>query len=137
MGMDQTVRFAKGPVPTWPSVRELLAGLGYAVQLRMIDNELAFPDEEPSEQWRELRMATAEGMVTARRTADGVVLVVWGNADAGLRQAWNALSWAFAQAGSGTIQNGDETVDAATYRRTAEFPPIMQRRADVDSGANR
>jgi hypothetical protein len=44
----------------------------------MIDGELAFPDEEPPEDWRELRIGTPEGMmVTIRRERDRVVLVVW------------------------------------------------------------
>ena len=42
MGMDQTVSLAGGAVPTWSSVAERLGQGGFAVQLRMIDGELAF-----------------------------------------------------------------------------------------------
>ncbi len=105
MGMDQTVTFGDRPAPPWPAVRDLLAARGYPVQIRMIDGELAFPDEEPPAAWRELRVAAPGGMITLRRTAGGVTLVTWGNADAGLRQAWNAVARAFADAGGGTVQS--------------------------------
>src|SRR5205814_1612460 len=62
MGMSQTVTFSQGKPPAWPAVRDLLAGRGYPVQMRMIDGELAFPDEEPPETWRELRVASSQGM---------------------------------------------------------------------------
>jgi len=103
MGMDQTVTFTGGKVPSWPAVRDLLAQRGLAVQMRMIDGELAFPDEEPPATWRELRLGTPQGMVTLRREQDQIVFVIWGNADAGLRQAWNALASAFAEAGGGQV----------------------------------
>ena len=98
MGMDQTVSFA-GAGPDWAAVRDLLARHGYPVQMRMIDGQLAFPDEEPPEGWRELRVGTPQGMVTLRRGGGAVVCVTWGNADAALRQAWNALAWGWAEAG--------------------------------------
>lgn len=122
MGMDQTVTFAGKPLPSWPAVRDLLARHGIAVQNRMIDGELAFPDEEPPETWRELRVGTPQGMVTIRREADGVRLVTWGNADPAMRQAWNALAWAYAEAGGGQVQTADTTLDAAAFRAQAELP---------------
>jgi hypothetical protein len=106
-------------------VRDLLTGLGYAVQVRMIDGELAFPDEEPPETWHELRLGTPEGMVTLRRSAERVTFVTWGNADDGLRRAWNALTWAFAEAGGGTVATLQGAVDAATFRRTADLPKML------------
>jgi hypothetical protein len=127
VGMDQTVAFAAQRVPAWPTVRELLAATGYAVKVRMIDGELAFPDEEPPDAWRELRLAAPEGMVTVRRSAEGVTLVTWGNADAALRQAWNALTWAFAEAGRGTVHMAPGPVSAAEFRRSAELPPAVRR----------
>src|SRR4051794_16420066 len=101
MGMDQTVTFA-GSAPAWPRVASLLAERGYPVQMRMIDGELAFPDEMPAATWREIRLGTPQGMITLRRQRTGdseaLVLVTWGNADAEMRQAWNALAWACAAA---------------------------------------
>lgn len=126
MGMDQTVTFEARPVPTWPAVRDLLARSGYAVQIRMIDGQLAFPDEEPPEAWNELRVGAPEGMITLRRNAAGVTLVTWGNADAGLRQAWNALTWALAEAGGGKVQTPQGGVQAAEFRRSADLPAALR-----------
>src|ERR1700722_1700665 len=101
MGMDQTVVFADRKLPAWPEVAGLLARQGRPVQMRMIDGELAFPDEEPPETWREIRVGATGAMVTIRRGEDRVVLVAWGNADAAQRDLWNALAWAWAAAGNG------------------------------------
>ena len=126
MGMDQTITLAAAPA--WSAVRELLARSGLAVQMRMIDGQLAFPDEEPSETWRELRVAVAGGaMVTVRREPDGVRCVTWGNADEAARQAWNALAWAFAEAGGGRVQTPQGPLDAATYRRQADLPAALRK----------
>lgn len=113
MGMEQTVTFASGAVPAWPDVRDLVAQKGLAVQVRMIDGELAFPDELPPETWRELRVGTTQGMVTLRQEADRIDFVIWGNADAGLRHLWNTLTWAYAAAGDGRIllPNGPRTAE--------------------------
>src|SRR5262245_30393752 len=104
MGMETKVRLGYGAAPLWPAVAELLGGRGYAVQLRMIDGQLAFPDEGPPADWRELRLGTPGGMVTLRRAAGEVLVVVWGNADAGLLQAWNAVTWACAEVGAGVVE---------------------------------
>src|SRR5262249_21296248 len=86
MGVEQTVRHGGGV--TWEAVRDFLGQRGYPLTLRMIDGELAFPDEAPPPTWRELRVGTPQGMVTLRRGGDGLAVVTWGNADAALRQAW-------------------------------------------------
>ncbi len=125
MGMDQTVSFAGKATPPWAAVGDLLARRGFPVQTRMIDGQLAFPDEAPPDDWKELRLGTAQGMVTLRRTADAVVFVTWGNADEGQRQMWNALTWAFAEAGGGTVQTPQGAVDAETFRRQAELPAVL------------
>ncbi|HLJ96972.1 MAG TPA: hypothetical protein VKU02_27660 [Gemmataceae bacterium] len=118
MGMEQAVTFTAGSRPTWPAARKLLVSSGFVVQVRMIDGELTVPDEEPPENWRELRLGTAEGrMVTVRGEQDRVVLAIWGNADAGLVQIWNALTWAFAEAGKGNIHTADGLQSAAEYGR--------------------
>ena len=76
MGMDQTVSFAGRPMPAWPAVRDLLQQHGFPVQVRMIDGQLAFPDEAPPENWRELRLGTPQGMVTVRRDASPTLLPI-------------------------------------------------------------
>jgi hypothetical protein len=125
MGMDQTVTFPTGHTPDWAAVSDLLTRCDFPVQMRMIDGQLAFPDESPPDTWQELRLGTPHGMITVRRTDDSVVLVTWGNADSGLRQDWNALTWAFAAAGSGQVitERGPQSVD--DYRRSADLPPTL------------
>ena len=104
MGMELTVRFNSAP-PAWTAVRDLLALRGSTFQVRMIDGELAFPDEQPPDHWRELRLSTPHGMmITVRREADKLKFVTWGNADAGLQEQWHALARAFAEAGGGTVE---------------------------------
>ena len=125
MGMDQTVTFA-GQVPAWPAVADLLARRGFAAQVRMIDGELAFPDEVPPEGWRELRVGTPQGMVTLRREGGAVVCVTWGNADLALRQAWNALAWAWAEAGGGRVRTGEGELRAEEFARKAEMPEALR-----------
>src|SRR5262249_271016 len=94
MGMSQTIACPDG-VPCWPTVRDRLAARGIPAQMRMIDGQLAFPDEEPPADWRELRIGTPDGMVTVRRGEGGVTVVTWGNADAAMQGAWNAVAAAF------------------------------------------
>jgi hypothetical protein len=92
MGLDQKVVFAPDKTPTWDQLKTLLAPRNFAIDLRMIDGELSFPDETPPDTWRELRVGTPGGMITLRREADGITLVVWGNADEKMRDAWNTLA---------------------------------------------
>jgi hypothetical protein len=97
MGMDQKITFPPEKLPTWPVLCESMAQKNCPLQMRMIDGDLAFPDEQPPETWRELRVATAAGMITLRRESDGITLVTWGNADDKLREATNTLAGAIAQ----------------------------------------
>lgn len=124
MGMELTVTLA-GP-PDWKAARDLLADRGFTIQLRMIDGELAFPDEEPPVAWRELRLGTPAGMVTVRRMPDRLAFVTWGNADVPLRQAWHALAWAFAQAHEGRVLTDDGPLDAEEFRRRADLPTALR-----------
>ena len=127
MGMNQIVRFSSGRTPAWPVVRDLLTSRGFGVQVRMIDGELAFPDEEPAENWRELRLATQEGMaVTVKRAAEVVELVVWGNADQTLIRAWNALTWAFADAGQGMVDTEQGAQTADEYKKIVDLPGVIR-----------
>lgn len=99
MGMESTVVFANGSVPAWPPVRDRLAAAGTPATMRMIDGELAFPDETPPEGWREIRVSLSAGMITVRRGTDRVMLVVWGNAEGPLLADRDTLAKAFAEAG--------------------------------------
>lgn len=92
MGMDQKITFPPEKMPSWPALVEAVAMSGVRLELRMIDGELAFPDETPPANWRELRVASQGGMVTLRRDPDGITLVIWGNADANTRQASEAIA---------------------------------------------
>jgi hypothetical protein len=119
--MTQTVAFPSHP-PDWAAVAGLLARAGFPPQVRMIDGQLAFPDEQPPESWAELRVGTPQGMVTVVRQGASVALVTWGNADLATRQAWNALAWAFARAGGGQVQGVEGPLDAEAFARRAELP---------------
>jgi hypothetical protein len=136
MGMDQTVSFS-GPPSSWGAVRDLLARHGYPVQMRMIDGQLAFPDEGPPEGWRELRVGTPAGMVTVRREPGQMVVVVWGNADAALRQAWNGLAWALAEAGGGQVLTADGALSASDYRRRSDLPEPLREGPPSGTGKER
>jgi len=103
MGLDRIVRFAAGKLPPWSVVSARLTLAGCPVQLRMIDGQLAFPDEAPPDAWRELRVATPAGMITMRREPERITCVVWGNADGALLQGLNTLVEAWAAAGEGEI----------------------------------
>jgi hypothetical protein len=132
MGMEQTVSFPIGSSSCWPAARDLLASCGIAVQVRMIDGELAFPDEEPPESWRELRLGTPEGqMVTLKRDPDRVALVVWGNADSKLVRYWNALTWAFAEVGHGQIHTAEGTQTPAEFAHRVDLPDGVRRSGDA------
>ena len=93
----------------------------------MIDGELSFPDEEPSENWHELRIGTPKGlMVTVRREANRVVLVAWENADTELVQTWNALTWAFAKTGNGQISSEGGWLNPTDYACRVELPGLLR-----------
>jgi hypothetical protein len=120
--MDQKVAIPFDRIPAWSALRDLLARRNLLPQLRMIDGELALPDEQPPDTWKELRVGTPLGMVTLRREPDGIRLVTWGNADAAMRQAWNALTWAVAVESGGMIETGGKSMKAEEFARTAELP---------------
>jgi hypothetical protein len=120
--MDQKVVFPPINMPSWAEYTDLLAGRKFPVQLRMIDGELALPDEVPPHDWRELRVSTSAGMVTLRRDTDGITLVIWGNADANMWQAWNALTWAFAHLTGGSVRSAAGELPLADFAKNAELP---------------
>jgi hypothetical protein len=126
MGMEQAVIFTDQPVPSWPVLKEFLDRRGFPVLLRMIDGELAFPDENPPETWRELRVGTPHGMVTLRHEKARLTFVTWGNADGALVQAWNGLAWAAAELGGGRIESGHGLFSAAAFRAAADLPAPLR-----------
>ena len=126
MGVEVTVTFDAGAVPSWAACRESLNQHGIPVQMRMIDGMPAFPDETPPEPWRELRVATAHGMVTIRRDHDRIAFVTWGNADAEMVRAWNALIWTFAEVGHGRVDSPSGPLLPAEFRRTADLPVSLR-----------
>jgi hypothetical protein len=65
--------------------------------MRMIDGQLAFPDETPPDDWKELRVSTPAGMITLRRDDEGISLVIWGNADEKLRTVWEQMAGAIGE----------------------------------------
>ena len=88
--MERTIDFP-GAMPTWPAIRQALSAAGHAVQMRMIDNMPAFPDEDPEADWTDLRVSLGAGMVTVRRGVNRLSVVVWGNADAHLLRDQEAI----------------------------------------------
>jgi hypothetical protein len=83
MGMQQRLDGQGGL--TWEAIRSRLAGGGFTFAMRMIDNLPAFPDETPEDGWRDVRIATGNGMITLRRSGADLEVVSWGNAEAGLK----------------------------------------------------
>jgi hypothetical protein len=58
-----------------------LAAAGERPTVRMIDGQPAFPDEQPEDGWRELRVGFAAGMVTIARDGGRWRFTVWGTDD--------------------------------------------------------
>jgi hypothetical protein len=117
MGMEHVVDFGTTAFPAWASAAALMAERGFHVDVRMVDGELTFPDELPPESWREMRLGTPGGMITLRRNANAVSVVTWENADPAMRDAWHAVTWAFAKAGNGRVMHPDGPLSADDFRR--------------------
>ena len=126
MGMEQTVSFAAKTPPAYAAVRDFLSQRGFPLQMGMIDGQLAFPDELPEDNWRELRVRTAQGMVALRCEGERLSFVTWGNADTAMVQAWNALVWAFAEVGAGRIETPGGLLEAGTYRERMDLPASLR-----------
>jgi hypothetical protein len=126
MGMEQTVTFAGKATPSFSAIRDFLGQRGFPLQMGMIDGQLAFPDELPGDGWRELRLRTPQGMVTVRRAGARLAFVTWGNADASMLQAWNALVWAFAEVGGGQVETPQGLLDGEMYRQHVDLPAALR-----------
>ena len=97
MGMERVVEFA-GPPPSWQAIRDAITAVGLTPMLRMIDGLPAFPDENPEDGWRELRLSTSGGMMTLRLEPNRLSVVVWGNSGPELLSDWEAVVRACATA---------------------------------------
>jgi hypothetical protein len=124
--MEQKVTWHASTRFSWPQFRDDLACRGLAVQLRMIDGQLAFPDEEPPEEWSDLRIGMPSGMVTLRREPQGIRLVVWGNADEALRSEWNALTLVLAKRYDGRIETAQGVLQPEEFAQTVQLPSGMR-----------
>jgi hypothetical protein len=91
MGLSRTIPFTQSE-PTWDTVAARLRVLGETPVVRMIDGLPAFPDETPPDDWRELRVTLAGGMVTIRREPTAWTLVTWGTTDPSLDTAVDQLA---------------------------------------------
>ena len=69
------------------AVLDLLAAGGLPTTIAMVDNALVRPSAPAPAEWREVRLRTPAGMITLRRQAGGIALVVFDNADATLQVA--------------------------------------------------
>ena len=90
MGMSKSVAFSNS-VPTWNRIQTASLAAGMPLALKMIDNLPAFPDEQPEDGWKELRVGSSNGMMTLRRTGNSLDCIVWGNADGNLQADWVRL----------------------------------------------
>lgn len=95
MGVTRRISCPRG-IPTWREVKSRLTAGGVAVEMRMIDGQLAFPDEEPPDDWQELRVSVGGWMVTIRRDGSAVELIRWGDPSAELDRAVSLLERALA-----------------------------------------
>ena len=117
MGVAREIRFPAGAGPTWPGVVANLAAAGETPILRMIDGQPAFPDETPADDWTEVRVGLAGGMVTLRRVGPGrFTCVTWGAADPALARSWDLLCWAVAAAGEGVVSTPAGDLPADQFR---------------------
>src|ERR1700738_582389 len=122
MGMERKVAIPQDTVLAWARVAEFMAARQFPLKMMMIDGALSFPDEQPPDTWRELRIGTPLGMVTLRREDDGIRVVTWGNAEGPLRQAWNAVSWALAEVYVGNIDDVGGNLSPSEFARKTELP---------------
>lgn len=103
MGLERKVTFPSGVIPDWKLIVAKFKELEIVPVLRMIDGQLAFPDEQPEANWSELRLGLPGGMVTLRREGASVRCLVWGNADAAMLMGRDQCCWVVAAAGEGTV----------------------------------
>lgn len=126
MGMEHTIRFPGGTAPALGQVLAVLAEHNFPAQMRMVDGELALPDEAPPEEWKEVRLGTPAGMVTLARRGQEIAVVTWGNADEAMQRAWNAVAWAVATAGEGEIILSGGPKGPDDFRKSVAMPDLLK-----------
>jgi hypothetical protein len=85
MGMELVV--ATSGTPSLSALLVRLEAAGLASTVVMVDNALVHPRSQPPAEWQDVRLKTPAGTLTLRRRADGVAVVVFGNADPALQSA--------------------------------------------------
>lgn len=115
MGIDQSVLFQGEAIPQWEAVCSLLEENGMTLQMRMINGELAFPEESPPEEWSEIRVGSPAGMVTIRREGSKLTFVIWGDSEPEMVRDWNLITWAYANLGNVMVQTGTGAVTAEDF----------------------
>ncbi len=91
MGTTRRIPCQHG-IREWSAIASRLAASGIDVQMRMIDGQLALPDEVPGDDWRELRVSLSGWMVTIRRDGSALELVSWADPPSELQSAVAALA---------------------------------------------
>lgn len=124
MGLQTDVVLPEGAALDWAAVQAKLNAIGVAASVKMIDNLPAFPDEVPEPGWNDLRLGLTAGMVTLRRTSEGVSAITWGSADVALNRARDAVAWAVAAVCGGSIREGGTTVTADAFSATRPGGPL-------------
>jgi hypothetical protein len=114
MGMQREIVF-ESAAPDWEAIHERLVAGGHEPGMRLIDGEIALPDEEPPDGWRELRVTIDGSMVTVAREAQRATVTTWGGAEGATRRAWALACWALAAAGSGTVHTDEGALNANAF----------------------
>jgi hypothetical protein len=89
MGLSKSV--ARRDTPSLASLLEALAQKGLPSSILMVDNLLVSPKVPPPTSWRDVRLKTPAGTVSLKRDAEGVSVTVFGNADAAMLAAQDAI----------------------------------------------
>ncbi len=84
MGMELVVHSSH---VVFPQLLTALAARGLNGLVAMVDGQLQPMGATVPEAWRDVRLRFPVGTVTLTRRPDGVAVVVFGNADAGLQDA--------------------------------------------------
>ena len=95
MGAEVLVTLSTDPALDMVLGRLRAAGLPSTVV--MIDGALCAPQSPVPPAWRDLRLRTPAGVVTLARRLTGVAVVTFGNADAALQAAQQAIVRALAE----------------------------------------